>query len=1051
MQRTVASPPETQNGSGLPRSRPDLTRRASRNLSLLHTLLPCALLLAILIFEMAADQTFDERPTQLILGIAGLVLVAVTCFRQIFAVLDHQRYRRHRLYMEETLQESERRFRAIFDQAPLGVAQSDLNGYWVLANDRLLDMYGYTRDELLALRFTDITHPDDLAADLWQYERLLAGEIDSYRVEKRFVRKDGSILCGDIAVSLVRDQAGAPCYTLAFVSDIRTRKEAQLALARSEEHYRSVVEASMDGIIVQSLGGIITFANAQAAQLLGYPDADALVGRRVLDVIAPEDSAHAVRENKKLIAHGYYTAAEFTLIRKDGSRFTAEIVGSSMQNAQGAPVALTGIFRDITARREAELALAASEERYRRLFAENPQPLWVFDRLSLRFLEVNEAAVAHYGYSRDEFLAMTIADIRPEEDVCRLTADVHESVPGLRGSKEWRHRTKDGRVIDVAVTAHSTTWVDRGAVLILALDITEQKHAEEQLRYQALHDPLTGLPNRVFLEERLQQALLDSGRDGEAIALLLMDIHDFKEINDTFGHHFGDLALDYLATCIRSAVRHSDTVARVDGDEFAVILPGVGEATAAVVAGKLRKALEQPFEFEGRRLHLVLSIGVALAADGTIDGTELLRRADVAMYTAKRTDEEFAVYQEENDRRSPAQAALLADFHDAVRQGDLFLHYQPKVDSRTGSLVGVEALVRWHHPEHGMIPPNVFIDMAERTGLIKPLTISVLDQALCQCRLWHENGLEIKVAVNLSAQSLHDPDLDMMIAERIKRWDVSPSWLTLEVTESAIMSNPDRAMGLLVRLRDMGITLSIDDFGTGYSSLAYLKRLPVSEVKIDRSFVTDMLEDQNSAPIVRSIVELGHSLGLSVVAEGAEDEETLALLRGIGCDVLQGFGLCRPVSSTALEEWLQGNRVLSRTAPTGNVRILVIEDNAAYLKLVRTLLTSEGFEVHTAVDAESALFALERMSPHLVLTDVNLPGVDGLELARLIRSSPAARKAVIVALTGRTNVADEIRARAVGCDRYTIKPESTRDLLTLVHQHAGAPDQIVTTGVHHGQ
>jgi len=545
-----------------------------------------------------------------------------------------------------------------------------------------------------------------------------------------------------------------------------------------------------------------------------------------------------------------------------------------------------------------------SEAQFRRLFAENPQPMWVYHRLSLRFLEVNDAAIVHYGYTRDEFLAMKIADIRPVEDVSSLLEGIEQSTADYREGKEWRHRLKSGRIIDVAVSAHNTHWGADDAVLIMSQDVTERKSFENRLQHQALHDALTGLPNRTLFVDRLDQALRATGRDKASIAVLLMDLNDFKEINDTFGHHIGDLALQYLAGCVRGAIRESDTVARLGGDEFAFVLPGVDAASVAVVVHKLREAFEKPFESEGRRLHLSPSVGIAISADDSADASELLRRADVAMYMAKNADTHFAVYQAEDDRHGPEQAALLADLHDAVRNGELFLHFQPKVDTRTGQLVAVEALARWDHPKRGMIPPDMFIEMAERTGLIKPLTLTILDQTLQQCRLWHDAGHDVNISVNLSAQSLHDPDFDTMIADRIEYWGVSPKLLTLEITESAVMSNPDRAMGLLCRLRDLGITISIDDFGTGYSSLSYLKQLPVSEVKIDRSFVTDVLQDPNSAPIVRSIVELGHNLGLHVVAEGVEDDETMALLHGMGCDLAQGYGVCRPTPAAGLDAWL---------------------------------------------------------------------------------------------------------------------------------------------------
>ncbi len=675
----------------------------------------------------------------------------------------------------------------------------------------------------------------------------------------------------------------------------------------------------------------------------------------------------------------------------------------------------------------------SSETQFRSLFADSPQPMWVFDKQSLRFLEVNDAAIARYGYSHDEFLAMRITDFGPQEDGPALLDDLGENTADHRKSKELRHRLKSGNIIDAEVSAHDTTWGDRDAVLVLAQDVTERKSYERQLQHHALHDALTGLPNRILFVDRLAHALRAAVRDDSSIAVLLMDLKSFKEVNDTFGHETGDLALPYLADRIRDAIRESDTVARLGDDEFAFVLPGVDATTVEPVVDKLRAALEDPFESEGRRLHLSPVLGVAVATGGNPDAGELLRRADVAMYVAKRAGTDFAVYQEGDDRHGTEQPGLLADLHDAVRNGELSLQFQPMVDTRTGEIEGVEAFARWAHPQHGMIPPSVFIEMAERTGLIKPLTLSVLDQALHQCRKWRDAGRNIDVAVNLSAQSLHDADLDNVVRERLERWDVPEGCLTLEITESAVMSNPERAMALLCRLRDLGVKLSIDDFGTGYSSLSYLKRLPVSEVKIDRSFVVDALVDASSVPIVRSIVELGHSLGLRVVAEGIEDEETMSLLQAIGCDLGQGYGLCRPASADDLEKWLASERALAAPPRTDALRILAVDDDLTYLKLVRTLLTSEGFDVFTATTAASALAAIQHTMPHLVLTDVNLSGMDGLELARQIRSNPEAQHVCIAALTGKPQPADERRARAVGCDSYAMKPDSTRNLLALVH------------------
>jgi diguanylate cyclase (GGDEF)-like protein len=431
------------------------------------------------------------------------------------------------------------------------------------------------------------------------------------------------------------------------------------------------------------------------------------------------------------------------------------------------------------------------------------------------------------------------------------------------------------------------------------------RHQAELNEYQALHDSLTDLPNRALFHDRVRQALTSARRDHVPAAVMIMDLDRFKEVNDTLGHASGDELLKQVGLRLSESLRESDTVARLGGDEFGVLLPKVVDGEAAVaVARKLRTTLEEPFTIHGLALQMEASIGIALYPDHGGDVQSLLQRADVAMYVAKEHPAGCEVYTRERDDYSPDRLTLLTELRRAIDRGELLLHYQPKADLRTGEIHGVEALVRWQHPERGMIPPDEFIPAAQKTGVIGPLTMFVLDEALRQCRTWSLQGLELCVAVNLSTRNLLDLHLPEAVGELLTRREVPACLLELEITESTILADPVRAMQILSRLDEMGVRLSIDDFGTGYSSLAYLKRLPVDELKIDKSFIIGMDESENDEVIVRSTIDLGRNLGLRVVAEGVESPQAWSRLAQLGCNIAQGYYLSRPVPAEQLTQWL---------------------------------------------------------------------------------------------------------------------------------------------------
>lgn len=426
----------------------------------------------------------------------------------------------------------------------------------------------------------------------------------------------------------------------------------------------------------------------------------------------------------------------------------------------------------------------------------------------------------------------------------------------------------------------------------------------ENLEHMAFTDPLTQLPNRSLFQERLEQAIAHAQREHQTFALFIMDLDRFKEINDTLGHHIGDLLLQQVAVRLRGKLREIDTLARMGGDEFAVLLPAVTAKQADMAARMLLQSLRTPFVVEGSQLDVRTSVGVALYPDHGVDVNLLTQRADVAMYAAKQSGSGHTFYDEQMDRNHPALLTLMGELRQAVEQEQFVLYFQPKIGLGGNHVVGVEALVRWRHPSGRLIMPETFIPLLEQTGLIRSLTGWVINEALRVGRELRSEGFALPIAVNISARDLQNSCLVEELGEQLAAHQADAHWLELEITESAVMADVEGAVEVLTRLATMGFILVIDDFGTGHSSLAYLKRLPVHIVKIDKSFVHGMARDTNDAAIVYTSIELTHNLGLQVVAEGVDDETVLARLRTHGCDAVQGLYLSRPLSHEELTDWL---------------------------------------------------------------------------------------------------------------------------------------------------
>jgi len=432
----------------------------------------------------------------------------------------------------------------------------------------------------------------------------------------------------------------------------------------------------------------------------------------------------------------------------------------------------------------------------------------------------------------------------------------------------------------------------------------EIRSETEALEYQASHDPLTELPNRKMLNERLQNELLVNKDKSSPLVLMISDLNHFKEINDTLGHHIGDLVLQQAAERLYNTIRRSDTVARLGGDEFSILLPDTNLQQGSRIAEKINEVFKIPFIAEGHNLNVGISIGIVESPLHGEDVNILVQRADVAMYNAKRGNYGYAIYDPQHDKHNVSRLELMSELRDAIQNETLELYYQCKLELETCRVVGSEALLRWNHPERGFIHPDEFIPLAEQTGLIKPLTYWVIHQSLAQCALWRRHGFELSVAINISVQCLHDRELPGTLRRHLNELRLPASACTLELTESDIMTDTIRAKSTLQELDSIGINISIDDFGTGYSSLAYLKQLPINEIKIDRSFVMEMMEDENDLVIVQTIIDLAHNLGLKVVAEGVETEDDMRILRQMHCNVIQGHHVSRPVPPSDFLQFL---------------------------------------------------------------------------------------------------------------------------------------------------
>ncbi|GAA1822898.1 PAS domain S-box protein [Planosporangium flavigriseum] len=799
------------------------------------------------------------------------------------------------------LEASERLQRARFEQVRLPQALISMSGHLISVNDALCRLLDRRRDEMEGVALHGFHHPDDTGVGNSHIASMLRGEADSGTWERVLATRDGSAVPVLSHAAVLKDADGTPYGVATFLHDLRSLRDAERALTRTEALFKALVLRASDAAFVLDADANLTYVSPAAISLLGYTP-EAMTGRLAWDFIHPEDQPAFQRVfDEVATTAGRSVTTQFRVLdARGGWRWMEDVLTNCLDDPDIAGVISN--LRDVTSRVEAEQALRVSEARYRAIAETAQEGIWTTDSAG-RTLYANQKLADILGIPLEEVYRRPVPDLMGAANESWIADRIRRRAE--RGAEEYElsypHPDGGERVLRFSASPLRDDTGQSGSLAMIA-DVTSVRRAERELQQRALRDELTGLANRALLNDRLERAISRGARVSSPVTVIMVDLDQFKLINDTWGHEAGDRLLVCVGKRLVAAVRPEDTVARFGGDGFVIVCEDTDEARAQELAGQMAAALAEPFDLDGQRVHVRASIGIAVSPPHS--APDLVRFAEAAMYDAKaRGRNRVQVFNAALAEESADRLALTNDLRDALARDELVLHYQPLMNLRTGDLLGVEALARWHHPTRGPVSPAKFVAVAEATGLAAALGRWALDRVsrdVAVLRTAMPRGLH--VAVNISAAHLSDPGLEDAVLSALQAGRMSADELVLEVTESTMMDNLDHARAVLERLREHGVHSAIDDFGTGYSSLGYLKRLPVSTVKIDRSFIENITEDADALAITSSVVRLAGAMGLTTVAEGVERPEQLAVLRELGCTAAQGFLFSPAVAPATLAE-----------------------------------------------------------------------------------------------------------------------------------------------------
>jgi diguanylate cyclase (GGDEF)-like protein/PAS domain S-box-containing protein len=905
----------------------------------------------------------------MILLISGIAFVFIVAISMALLLIWRQQSRMQSLLTLAHKSQSERLLQHFFDMPFVGMAViSPANKQLENFNDYLCEITGYSRQELMGKSCLAFTHPDDVEADIRELNRILQGDSDGYVMEKRLFRKDGSEIFVVVDTKCIREQDGAVRYLFSTAQDITRYKVAEARIQRLTRFYavlsqcnQSIVRLTSEKALFEKICQTAVTYGAMRMAWIGMINPQTSMIEPVAshgddigyleniqiscDAASPYGNGPngiAIRQNQPYwcqdyaadmllapwaqkgsgiwgssaaipITRGSVVVGTLNIYASEKQAFDEDAKSLLMEMAVDIGFALDNFDKEIS-RSIAQAQLMESESKFHLLFDQSLDGLLIIDREEI--IECNPAAIDLIGYPLEQILHVRPwafgPDFQPDgvssEDKMQQMLDTTRDQGRCRF--EWMHQCADETQIPLEVTMVAIMLQGRQVFYSTWRNISEQKNAEARIRYLAQYDVLTNLPNRALLTDRVNQAINIAQRNDQNLVVMFFDLDRFKNINDSMGHGIGDELLIEVSRRLHAVVREQDTVSRLGGDEFVILLLDTSEEGAVRVAKKLMAAVAAPCHIDHHEIIITSSIGIAVYPDDGKNFDDLLKSADIAMYRAKRSGRNnyhfFTMKMQEDTLRV---MHLTAALHQAIELNQLSLNFQPQLSLDDGNIIGAEVLLRWQHPDFGLVSPAEFIPIAEDTGDIMRIGEWVLRQTIRQLKQWQSNGMpSIMLAVNLSAAQFRHPQLPDLIELLLAQEDLSACYLELELTESVSMDDPAAAVEMMDKLASLGVRMSIDDFGTGYSSLSYLKRFKAYKLKIDQSFVRDIMVDVDDRAIVQTIITLAKSLGMKTIAEGVETQEQMDFLRRSECDELQGYHFSHPLSATEFEAFYKKHR-----------------------------------------------------------------------------------------------------------------------------------------------
>tara|TARA_R110000851_G_C13101778_1_gene568607 strand:- start:1407 stop:4610 length:3204 start_codon:yes stop_codon:yes gene_type:complete len=917
-------------------------------------------------------------------------------------LLRSVRYAIDRSLAMARLAESELRYRLLFEANP--------EPMWVFSKESLQFMavnqaaacfFGYSQCELLKMKVLDIRAERERARFLEYFRSSIRESIvDPSAGVWCYQHKSGRELFAEILVHDFAFDGESCCLVLAI--DITEMQAAREEARQREQAFRQLLNDNRDALLVINATGDVCYTNPAAQELLQL-------------------SFEELRDHCLSLPPLQDSLSEWTLHLPDNRALEVE-VHTSRTDWNGKPAQLLSL-RDISERKEAEKQLRLLQRSLEASY--NGVVIVDAGAADMPITYVNPAFERITGYSSEDVLGQNCRflqgddrDPEPVEEIRRglsQARDVHVVVRNFR---------KDGQAFwnDLYI---SPIFDEQGVIthfVGVQNDISEQKRFADELSFNASHDALTGLPNRALLEDRIRQGCNISKRYHRSLAVMFIDLDGFKPINDSIGHNFGDLLLIEVAKRMCEQVRPGDTVARMSGDEFVILLPDLAMAEDVIpVADRLIASISKPYSIQGIDLHVTASIGITLSDGHLEQPMQLIQQADLAMYKAKQDGRNnYQWYTNDLNLRVSERVSLRNELQKAIEAEDFELYYQPQIEGRSGRVVGLEALLRWHHPTRGFISPADFIPVAEDTGQIIPLSLWVLDKACRQVRLLSEQGMAgPSVAINISPVQFQRSNFVESIQAMLVKHRLDAGMLELEITETVLLKNADKAIDTLHKLKDLGVRIAIDDFGTGFSSLNYLKRLPIDKVKIDRSFVQEIISDRHDAAITQGIISMAHHLQLKVIAEGVETEPQFAFLKKSHCDEFQGYYFAKPMPFSEIESFLRQRMlvrepVVDATSEQPMQTILLLDDEENILRALARVLRRDGYKILMATRAQDAFELLAKNDVQVILSDQRMPEMNGTEfLSRVKDLYPDTVRIVLSGYTDLRSVTDAINKGAI--------------------------------------